>query len=130
MDFDGKAAIEETVLLCIPTFGGLTSVLLSITVFPHLFNTQQFTKFEGKSVVEFEILKSRWMRVQASTVDSVQTDRSVADSENKLKIWAGRENEHFDRFPVRSKHSREEIYLQNREKIFGKQPYAVFPRGR
>ena len=86
MDFDGKAAIEETVLLCIPTFGGLTSVLLSITVFPHLFNTQKFTKFEGKSVVEFEILKSRWMRVQASTVDSVQTDRSVADSENKLKI--------------------------------------------
>ena len=70
------------------------------------------------------------MRVQASTVDSVQTDRSVTDSENKLKIWAGRENEHFDRFPARSKHSREEIYLQNREKIFGKQPYAVFPPGR
>ena len=54
MDFDGKAAIEETVLLCIPTFGGLTSVLLSITVFPHLFNTQ---KLRGKVLLILKFSK-------------------------------------------------------------------------
>ena len=69
------------------------------------------------------------MRVQGSTLDSVQTT-VVADSENKLKIWAERMSILTGVSVLDSsggsKHSREEIYLQNREKIFGKQPYAVF----